>query len=63
MKDIDIVLKCFISFKPKFKTKTSSSNFSNITVTLENMYSAEGVQMTASGIVIISVISNCFLET
>ena len=58
MKDMESVLKQFLCFKPKFKMKTSSRNISKLRIALQNMYSAERLQMAASSIAIISIISN-----
>ena len=43
--------------------KTSSRNITKLRVALQSMYSAELLQMAASGIVIISTISNGCLQT
>ena len=43
--------------------KTLSRNITKLRIALQNMYSAEILQMDASGIVIISTISNSCLET
>ena len=46
-----------------FKRKTFSRNITKLRVALQNMYSAELLQMAASGIAMISTISDCCLET
>ena len=46
-----------------FKRKTFSRNITKLRVALQNMYSAELLQMAASGIAMISTISDCRLET
>ena len=42
-----------------FKRKTFSRNITKLRVALQNMYSAELLQMAASGIAMISTISDC----
>ena len=63
MKDMDSVFKWFLCFKPKFKVKTSLRNIIKLSVALQDMYSAEDLQMAASAIVIVWTISNGCLKT
>ena len=46
-----------------FNRKTFSRDITKLRVALQNMYSAELLQMAASGIAMISTISDCCLET
>ena len=46
-----------------FNGKTFSRDITKLRVALQNMYSEELLQMAASGIAMISTISDCCLET